>query len=137
MTRETSKKTYLQIKREGLLSELRFKVFNSLYQNGPQTTSQLARRTKQPRVSVSPRMIELVRLGVVREFGSAPCPVTGRDAIIWGAVNRLPKKLKKKNKLTIARRIYILKNAMDCIVNSKSHFAAKEYASMALENING
>lgn len=47
------------------------------------TNSQLAGRLEWPINTVTPRVFELRRLGLVQEATRRPCPVTGRMAIAW------------------------------------------------------
>lgn len=98
--RQTSIDIYRQIESEGLLSKRRFEVYKVLFDHGPLTATETARRI--PNVmdhSISPRFAELLKHGVVREAGLRKCPVTGRNCIVWAVTNRLPIRFEKSKKV--------------------------------------
>ena len=96
MTRATSIDTYNKIKKEGLLSRLRFDVYACLYLNGPMTQGECWRAMNgTPRPSVTPRFAELDERGVIECIGERECRVTGRMALLWSTTDRLPLKNEK------------------------------------------
>lgn len=91
--RDTSLLAYRQIKEEGLLSRMRFVVYDHLFHHGPLTAVELSSQLKGPK-EVSPsyhkRLSELERLGVVRTVDRRECSITGREAELWDVTSRLP-----------------------------------------------
>lgn len=104
--RETSIDAYNEIKANGLLSEKRFQVYEILVDHGPLTGAEVSQRIRQKhgRSTVSEtvrnRLTELRDLGVVREVGQKPCPITGRTVIVWDVTKNLPEQTKKPDRTT-------------------------------------
>lgn len=94
MIRETSIETFLQIKREGLLSKRRQEVYECLYNHGPLTANEVFTRLNLP-TNQSGRFTELEKLGVIKEQSVRVCRVTGRRATAWITTNGLPKEPEK------------------------------------------
>ena len=97
MTRQTSIDCYNQIKAEGLLSNLRFRVYEWLYDNGPATAQEITTglaKGSQDHGSFSTRLSELRNQGVVRECGIVISKTTGRKVIEWDVTDNLPKDIK-------------------------------------------
>lgn len=93
MIRNTSAMAYHAIKANGLLSRMRWLVYDCLYHNGPLTGNEVNERLKSPR-QVAPsyhkRLSELETLGVVRTVGVRTCTVTGRECEAWDVTSNLP-----------------------------------------------
>lgn len=104
MVRETSIDAYYEIKENGLLSERRWQTYDSLYQIGEGTASEVFRqfqKTYSKKISTNgsgSRLSELRDMGVVMEKGTKICPITGQNVILWTTTNQLPVKIKKKPK---------------------------------------
>ena len=101
MKRETSIETYYKIKDEGLLSDLRFEVYETLFNYGPLTQMELCRKISHPfrqDRSYMPRFAELKNMQVIAEAGERVCQITGRNVLIWDVTNKLPIKLEKTKK---------------------------------------
>lgn len=64
------------------LSERHQRVMEAL-EEGPATNTELASRLGWPINTVTPRVHELRKKGVVVEDGKRPCMVTGRTAYVW------------------------------------------------------
>jgi hypothetical protein len=99
--RHTSIEVYNQIKREGLLEKFRWKVYETVFHNGPMTQNECWRAivkengpTNKP--SVTPQFAPLTRMGVIHEIGERNCNVSGRNCLIYDVTNRLPQKIEKK-----------------------------------------
>lgn len=86
--RETSLEAYEFLKNSGALTAMQDRVVATLAHAGPyngdlgiaqcsRTASELAREMKLPRDSVSPRLAELRRRGLVKEAETRECMVTG------------------------------------------------------------
>jgi hypothetical protein len=111
MTRDTSIMAYNQIRESGLLTKLRWQVYECLFQHGPLGQNELLIELGTPHFkkdSIKPRFAELEKFGVIREVGKRPCRITGREVIIWDVTSNLPqknlkptKKQKKKNILDL------------------------------------
>jgi predicted transcriptional regulator len=61
-------------------------IYDNLVQHGPSTNLEVAYRLPRAINTITPRMNELVKLGVVHEVGRRPCRHSGRMAIVWQAV---------------------------------------------------
>lgn len=100
MIRETSIEAYNEIKENGLLTKLRFQVYDWLFRNGASTQSEICNygfpNTRMD--SIKPRIAELNRLGVVSSVGERKCKVTGRNVMIWDITKKLPIKLDKQKR---------------------------------------
>lgn len=106
MIRETSIETYHRIKDEGLLSALRWTVYDCLFRKGPLTQMECCRAIDDPNVqdrSLMPRFAELERMGVIKSLGSRTCTVTDNNVLEWDVTKNIPIKT-KKNKIEEARR---------------------------------
>lgn len=89
----TSRVCYEQIVREGLLSALRLRVYETLLDAGPLTGRELDAILAAPgetRTSYHKRLSELHRIGLARVAGERRCRVTGRLAEEWIALDTLP-----------------------------------------------
>lgn len=92
MSRKTSSITYRAIVDEGLLSPLRLEIYTMLFIHGPMTCKEVTKRIGAERDSISPRMQEMVRMGVVEETGERMCSVSDRLAVLWDVTDQLPRK---------------------------------------------
>ena len=100
-TRQTSIDCYNEIKEEGLLSTMRFKVYEAILKKAPCTSGEAfaIMTTKENQISQSrARFTELRELGVIYEKGEKQCSITGRTAIEWDLTDRLPVNIKNPNK---------------------------------------
>jgi hypothetical protein len=101
MIRETSAETYRNIKDDGLLSDLRFKVYDFVFKNGPCTISDVSfyfNISRNASGSYSSRFSELREMGILKEVGTIKCKITGRNKILWDVTSKLPEKLKKEKR---------------------------------------
>lgn len=103
MTRPSQAWAYHEIRDRGLLSRLRFLVYEAIYENPPDITSGELDRLMSSSLqswtrSASPRLNELVRLGVIEELPERKCSVTGMTVIAYRVSGELPdnSKLKKR-----------------------------------------
>lgn len=102
MARQTSELAYRTIQECGLLSELRFAVYDVLYQYGPMTAHETWHKMKEldlaiikdKRDGITQRFSELKRLGVIGELGKRQCSYTSMVAIEWDVTANLPADLK-------------------------------------------
>ena len=101
MARETSIIAYNAIKDSGLLSKLKWRVYDYLYKFGPLTAKQINIRlgcaTTNSGVYTT-RLSELRRIGVVEEVGRIECEYSGQKVILWDVNKNLPIKHNKKTK---------------------------------------
>jgi hypothetical protein len=100
-TRQTSIDCYNKIKQEGLLSNMRFKVYEAILRKAPCTSGEAfaTMTTKENQISQSrARFTELRELGVIYEKGEKQCSITGRNVIEWDLTDRLPVNIKNPNK---------------------------------------
>ncbi len=93
--RDTSLATYRAIQQQGLLSRMRWVVYNTLFSHGPLTSRELDHRLSaggksEDRPSYHKRLSELERLGVIRTVGKRPCGITGRTVYAWDVTSQLP-----------------------------------------------
>jgi hypothetical protein len=85
----TSNAAYFQIESNGLLSRMRWVVYNDLSVNGPSTAAEVTTRLLGPNVgnpSYHRRLSELEELKVVHRTGIRTCHVTGYDAEVWEVI---------------------------------------------------
>ena len=93
--RQTSRLAYEAIHNSGLLSRMRCRVYDCLYQHGPMTAGELTHMLKGPNEvhpSYHRRLDELAVLGVAQRIpgGERPCKVTGYVCTLWDVTDALP-----------------------------------------------
>ena len=97
--RQTSILAYEAIKASGKLSDMRWRVYDFLYKNGPLTGRELDAKMASPnetRTSYHKRLTELERMGLVCIVTERNCHVTGHMAIEWDVTDKKePKPLVK------------------------------------------
>lgn len=98
MTRQTSIDVYRQIESEGLLGRLQLMVYDVLFHRGPLTSGELWKFhfPDLQRQSLTPRLIELERMGAIQIGDKRECKFTGRECIQWDVTSRLPVKPPKE-----------------------------------------
>jgi len=109
--RTTQVAAFAQIKDEGLLSKLRFTVYEAIYtlqtENRGVTSGELDRYISERQGgytrSASPRLSELVDLGVIAEVGERKCSVTRQTVIEYRTTGQLPDAAGLKRKRRPAR----------------------------------
>ena len=97
--RETSIEAYHKIKETGLLTRLRWVVYDYLFHNGPKTQRQAVQdlsNSFESNGTFSSRFAELKRMGAVKEVGKIKCDFTGKNVYLWDVTKELPKKLEKQ-----------------------------------------
>tara|TARA_R110002167_G_C12264243_1_gene613361 strand:- start:122 stop:535 length:414 start_codon:yes stop_codon:yes gene_type:complete len=97
-TRQTSIDCYNEIKVEGLLSKMRFKVYSALLSMGKPSTTREVYETMDVIKQEATRFTELRNLGVIYEVQNRKCTITGRTSIEWDLTDRLPVNIKNPNK---------------------------------------
>ena len=97
-TRQTSIDCYNKIKEEGLLSNMRFRVYSALLSMGKPSTTREVYATMNVIKQEATRFTELRKLGVIYEVQNRKCNITGRTSIEWDLTDRLPIKIKKCNR---------------------------------------
>jgi len=95
--RETSLVTFRQIKENGLLSEMRFKVYECVFNHGPMTSKEVFSRLMLE-TNQSGRFSELRDAGVLKEVGTMLSGATKRPAILWDVTWDLPQKVTRKSR---------------------------------------
>ena len=99
--RQTSIECYNQIKEEGLLSKMRFKVYEAILKNAPCTSAEVLSTILSKNSAITSsraRFTELRRLGVIYEVRNRNCSITGRKSIEWDLTDKLPINYKNPNK---------------------------------------
>ncbi len=99
-TRQTSIDCYNQIKKDGSLSKMRFKVYSALLSMGKPSTTREVYETMNVLKQEATRFTELRKLGVIYEVRNRKCTITGRTSIEWDLTDKLPLNIKiyKKTK---------------------------------------
>ena len=100
-TRQTSIDCYNQIKEEGLLSNMRFRVYEAILRKAPCTSAEVLSTMLSKNSAITSsraRFTELRELGVIYEVQNRKCNITGRTSIEWDLTDRLPIKIKKSNR---------------------------------------
>lgn len=93
--RKTSIATFYEIRDEGLLSRMRFVIYECLFCHGPLTAQEVFKRLSLES-NQSGRFTEMREMGVVYEVGERECRITGRDVIEWDVTGDLPKEYIKQ-----------------------------------------
>lgn len=88
MIEPTSRKAYREIKREGLLSDARMRVYEALCTEGAMTGRELDEYLGSE--SAHKRLSELESLGVAESVEKRKCSITGRTAKLWRTTEELP-----------------------------------------------
>ena len=109
-TRQTSIDCYNQIKEEGSLSKMRFRVYSALFAMGKPSTTREVYATMNVIKQEATRFTELRKLGVIYEVQNRTCNITGRTSIEWDLTDRLPVNVKKSNRTK--------KHKIDDVLNS-------------------
>lgn len=124
MTRDTSIEIYRRIKEEGLLSKLRFDVYEVIFQHGPLTQMEAWQYFDKKHIqlrSVTPRFSELLERDVIGITRERPCKITGNLAIEWDVTNRLPvpviKHKRPSYKELLLRNLQLEKQLLENICN--------------------
>lgn len=84
MTRKTSHESWQAVQDSGLVTRMRLKVYNWIYENGPATRSELDAALRGPgevNPSYHKRLSELERMGIVETAPERACGVTGRNCV--------------------------------------------------------
>lgn len=90
--RQTSILAYEAIKSSGKLSDMRWRVYDFLYRNGPLTGRELDAAMASPgetRTSYHKRLGELERMGLACIVTERNCHVTGHLAIEWDVTDKM------------------------------------------------
>ena len=105
--RSTSLQAYTAIKEGGLLSQLRFEVYEKIVEHGPMTANEMwgfyFKESRQAH-SISPRFSELESMGVLYQLMERKCRYTGNNAIVWDVTDNLPSKPVKAPKRMTAKQ---------------------------------
>jgi len=91
--RNTSLVAYNKIKESGLLSRLRFQVYECMYHHGPLTAGEMWDRFFKPgkqRSSVASRFSELEVLGLFTVIDEVPCKYTGNLSNLYDVTDKIP-----------------------------------------------
>lgn len=96
-TRDTSVAAYHAIESEGLLSEWRLRVYQTVFRHGPMTSGEAFQMMQgklpsdaSPLSQSRARFTELRDRGVLKETDERPCRVSGRMCIEWDVTSALP-----------------------------------------------
>ena len=132
-TRQTSIDCYNQIKNEGLLSKMRFKVYEAILNNAPCTSGEAfaTMTTKENQISQSrARFTELREMGVIYEVQNRKCTITGMNVIEWDLTDRLPINIKKSNK-TKKHRLNNALNLLRELYKNKNNSTVEDWKEVA------
>jgi|TARA_R110000772_G_scaffold239325_1_gene351372 predicted transcriptional regulator len=129
-TRQTSIDCYNQIKSEGLLSNMRFRVYSALLAMGKPSTTREVYATMNIIKQEATRFTELRKLGVIYEVQNRTCTVTGRTSIEWDLTDKLPVNVKNTNK-TKKQRINDALNLLRVLYKNKNTSTNKDWTKVA------
>lgn len=93
IVRETSLAAYEKIRDTGVLSQMRWKVYDYLFHHGPLTAGEVTKALKRPdevHPSYHRRLDELGELGCAKRIRTRPCGVTGEEVYEWDVTGALP-----------------------------------------------
>ena len=129
-TRQTSIDCYNEIKRNGLLSKMRFEVYSALLSMGKPSTTREVYQTMNVLKQEATRFTELRNLGVIYEVQNRKCTVTGRTSIEWDLTDRLPVSFKNKNK-TKKQRINDAINSLRELYKNKDNSTNEDWKTVS------
>ena len=132
-TRQTSIDCYNQIKEEGLLSNMRFKVYEAILKKAPCTSAEVLSimLSKNSAITSSrARFTELRELGVIYEVQNRKCAITGRTSIEWDLTDRLPINIKNSNK-TKKQRVDDALNSLRELYKKKNNSTIEDWKLVA------
>ena len=132
-TRQTSIDCYNQIKEEGLLSNMRFKVYEAILKKAPCTSAEVLSimLSKNSAITSSrARFTELRELGVIYEVQNRKCTITGRTSIEWDLTDRLPINIKNPNK-TKKHRVDDALNSLRELYKKKNNSTIEDWKLVA------
>ena len=129
-TRQTSIDCYNQIKSEGLLSNMRFKVYSALLAMGKPSTTREVYATMNVIKQEATRFTELRKLGVIYEVQNRTCTITGRTSIEWDLTDRLPVNVENTNK-TKKQRINDALNLLRLLYKNKNTSTDEDWKKVA------
>lgn len=141
--RETSLEAYRAIQDNEWVSKKRREVYNVLYHHGPLTGAQISQRSGRSSVSetVRNRLTELRNMGVVKEVDVVPCPITGRNVILWDVTKNMPTKLEVKKAIPLKRQLSDAKEQLEYAKRSLAAIAKGssqwfKIANLAIQRLN-
>jgi hypothetical protein len=128
--RQTQAWAFQRIRDHGLLSRLRFLVFEAIHNRQKDgwkdvTSGELdriiSRKLETWTRSASPRLSELVKLGVIEECGNRECTVTKQTVIAYRQTGKLPDKdgLKKPKRTRMDQARQLLLEVLDSCIPGK------------------
>jgi hypothetical protein len=132
-TRQTSIDCYNQIKEEGLLSNMRFRVYEAILRKAPCTSAEVLSTMLSKNSAITSsraRFTELRELGVIYEVQNRKCTITGRTSIEWDLTDRLPINIKKTNK-TKKQRVSDALNSLRELYKNKNTSTDEDWKMVA------
>lgn len=112
MIRQTSRDAYNAIKENGLLSPLRWQIYDILFLMGPLTQREIYEILKIESQTITPRFAEMEKMGVIEIVGQKFCKKTKMMNNAYDVTSSLPKKIKKELKESTKNK---LKRAIEVI----------------------
>lgn len=90
MNRSTSAMTFAELEERGVLKGQRYEVLQAFHRFGPGTAAEILKRAGLDgnRNLTRARVSELANGGRLVKLDERPCKVTGKQAIVWGAILR-------------------------------------------------
>ena len=131
--RQTSIDCYYQIKEEGLLSKMRFKVYEAILRKAPCTSAEALSTILSKNSAITSsraRFTELRELGVIYEVQNRKCTITSRTSIEWDLTDRLPVKIKRTNK-TKKQRVNDTLNSLRELYKNKNISTDEDWKMVA------
>lgn len=98
MSQPTSNAAYAKIVANGLITGIRFKVYDAIANHGPITMNEVFKEhlTTIPQATQTPRYAELVEMGVIAMSGKRPDRHSNVEGVTWEITANLPTKLPKR-----------------------------------------
>ena len=131
--RQTSIDCYYQIKEEGLLSKMIFKVYEAILRKAPCTSAEALSTILSKNSAITSsraRFTELRELGVIYEVQNRKCTITSRTSIEWDLTDRLPVKIKRTNK-TKKQRVNDTLNSLRELYKNKNISTDEDWKMVA------
>lgn len=99
--RKTSIDVYHKIKENGLLSKMRWEVYDCLYQHGPLSQNETSYKLRgRLDWGINPRFSELEKMGAIEAVGERSDRYTNNNVLIWDVTDSIPIKLEKNKYIT-------------------------------------
>ena len=133
--RDTSIDAYLTIKENGLLNKNQQQVYETLFNKGSMTCSEVLQYLNL-QTNQSGRFTELKEKGVIKEVGKRECRVTGHRVYLWDVTSELPKTKRQRSKKHLKQDgAKVIKHIKETALLDDSHIRGLEELQTIINNL--